>query len=131
MPHFTDSQRGEQLLPCEEVVELGLTHQASPVSWMSLKTCHSTLPLCAREVKWLFFNVSSESFKGKLTNSHSFFKSPIKGHFPRETSSSEAALVPHTVCCFHSTWYFSFRALITSVVIYYPFETTSPPPFAV
>ena len=33
--HFTDAQKEEQLLAGQEVAELALTHQASPLSWGS------------------------------------------------------------------------------------------------
>lgn len=47
-----------------------------------------------------FVNINLESVKSKLTNSHPFFNSPIKYHFPKETPSSEMAPVPphHPLC---------------------------------
>ena len=33
--HFTDAQKEEQLLAGQEVAELAMTHQASPLSWVS------------------------------------------------------------------------------------------------
>lgn len=37
-------------------------------------------------VTTLSSKISLESFKGKLTNLRSLFNSPVKCHFPRETS---------------------------------------------
>lgn len=81
--HFTDAQREEQLLPGQEVAELALTHHASPLSWVSTGGSDG-----------YFVNINLESVKRKLTNSHPFFNSPLKCHFPKETPSSEMAPVP-------------------------------------
>lgn len=67
---------------------------------------------------------------GKLTNSPSFFNSPIKSHFSGEPPNLHQPRLRTPPGDFQSPWHFSFRALATSVVDD-PFETPSPRSFAV